>query len=222
MSYNTQMKIRLIIFDFDGTLGDTRRNIVTTMQMTITELGLPSRSDSECISTIGLPLYGCFETLYPDTDKEIIQQCTDTYRRIFQENLQTIKPQTFPKVVETLYALKEQGFTLAIASSRSHDSLVELTQNLGISDVISYLIGADDLEKAKPNPEPVLNILAALGYDAEETLVVGDMSVDILMGVNAGAKTCGVTYGNGTKQELEEVGADYIINSFDELLYKNF
>lgn len=222
MSYNTQMKIRLIIFDFDGTLGDTRRNIVTTMQMTITELGLPSRSDSECISTIGLPLYGCFETLYPDTDKEIIQQCTDTYRRIFQENLQTIKPQTFPKVVETLYALKEQGFTLAIASSRSHDSLVELTQNLGISDVISYLIGADDVEKAKPNPEPVLNILAALGYDAEETLVVGDMSVDILMGVNAGAKTCGVTYGNGTKQELEEVGADYIINSFDELLYKNF
>ena len=190
--------------------------------MTITELGLPSRSDSECISTIGLPLYGCFETLYPDTDKEIIQQCTDTYRRIFQENLQTIKPQTFPKVVETLYALKEQGFTLAIASSRSHDSLVELTQNLGISDVISYLIGADDVEKAKPNPEPVLNILAALGYDAEETLVVGDMSVDILMGVNAGAKTCGVTYGNGTKQELEEVGADYIINSFDELLYKNF
>ena len=222
MSYNKQMKIRLIIFDFDGTLGDTRRNIVTTMQMTITELGLPSRSDSECISTIGLPLYGCFETLYPDTDKEIIQQCTDTYRRIFQENLQTIKPQTFPKVVETLYALKEQGFTLAIASSRSHDSLVELTQNLGISDVISYLIGADDVEKAKPNPEPVLNVLAALGYDAEETLVVGDMSVDILMGVNAGAKTCGVTYGNGTKQELEEVGADYIINSFDELIYKIF
>lgn len=212
------MKIRLIIFDFDGTLGDTRRNIVTTMQMTIAELGLPSRRDAECASTIGLPLYGCFEALYPDTDKAIIQQCADTYRRIFQENLQSIKPQTFPKVVETLSALKRQGLTLAIASSRSHASLVELTQDLGISDVISYLIGADDVEKAKPNPEPVLNILAALGFDASETLVVGDMNVDILMGVRAGAKTCGVTYGNGTKRELEEADADYIIDSIDELI----
>ena len=210
--------MELIIFDFDGTLGDTRRNIVTTMQMTIAEIGLPSRSDSECVSTIGLPLYGCFESLYPDTDKEIIHQCTDTYRRLFQENLRTIKPQTFPKVVETLSALKEQGLTLAIASSRSHASLVELTQDLGISSMISYLIGADDVEKAKPNPEPVLNVLAALGYDANETLVVGDMNVDILMGVNAGTKTCGVTYGNGTKRELEEAGADFIINSIDELI----
>lgn len=212
------MKIKLIIFDFDGTLGDTRRNIVTTMQMTIAEMGLPCRSEAECVSTIGLPLYGCFESLYPDTDKEIIQQCTDTYRRVFQENLQTIKPQTFPKVVETLSALKEQGLTLAIASSRSHASLVELTHDLGISDVISYLIGADDVKKAKPNPEPVLNVLQVLGYEASETLVVGDMNVDILMGVNAGAWTCGVTYGNGTKKELEEAGADYIIDSIDELI----
>ena len=121
-------------------------------------------------------------------------------------------------MLETLSALKEQGLTLAIASSRSHASLVELTQELGISSIISYLIGADDVEKAKPNPEPVLNVLAALGYKASETLVVGDMDVDILMGVNAGAKTCGVTYGNGTKKELEEAGADYIINSIDELI----
>lgn len=48
----------LIIFDFDGTLGDTRRNIVTTMQMTIAELQLPNRSEEECAATIGLPLDG--------------------------------------------------------------------------------------------------------------------------------------------------------------------
>lgn len=212
------MNIQLIIFDFDGTLGDTRRNIVTTMQMTIAEIGLPCRSDAECASTIGLPLYGCFEKLFPNTDKRIFQQCVETYRRIFQENMQTIKPQTFPKVVETLSALKEKGLTLAIASSRSHASLVELTHDLGISNVISYMIGADDVNKAKPDPEPVLNILEALGYKACQTLVVGDMDVDILMGANAGTKTCGVTYGNGTKKELEEVGADYVINSIDELI----
>jgi len=210
--------IKLIIFDFDGTLGDTRRNIVTTMQMTIAELGLPERTDDECASKIGLPLDGCFEALYPDEAKETIRHCTDTYRRIFQENLQTMKPQVFPKVKETLSILKEQGYTLTIASSRWHKSLSELTNDLGIGDYISYLVGADDVEKAKPNPEPVLKTLIATGFNANQTLVVGDMNVDILMGKNAGVKTCGVTYGNGTKRELEEAGADYIINSIDELI----
>jgi phosphoglycolate phosphatase len=210
--------IKLIIFDFDGTLGDTRRNIVTTMQMTIQELGLAARTDNECASKIGLPLDGCFEALYPDESKDTIQLCTDTYRRIFQENLQTMKPQLFPKVKETLQALKKQGLTLTIASSRWHKSLAELTHDLQIAEYISMLVGADDVVKAKPNPEPVLNTLSAMGFKANETLVVGDMNVDILMGKNAGAKTCGVTYGNGTKEELEAAGADYIIDSFDELI----
>ena len=210
--------IKLIIFDFDGTLGDTRRNIVTTMQMTISELGLTGRSDDECASKIGLPLGGCFEALYPNESKETIQRCADTYRRIFQENLQTMKPQVFPKVIETLSALKQQGYTLTIASSRWHKSLSELTSDLGIADYISYIVGADDVEKAKPNPEPVLKTISYTGFDANQTLVVGDMNVDILMGANAGAKTCGVTYGNGTKQELEEAGADYLISNIDELM----
>lgn len=210
--------IKLIIFDFDGTLGDTRRNIVTTMQMTIAELGLSGRTDDECASKIGLPLDGCFEALYPDEAKETIQLCAETYRRIFQENLLTMKPQVFPKVKETLSMLKEQGYTLTIASSRWHKSLSELTHDLDIAEFISYLVGADDVEKAKPNPEPVIKTLAAMGADASQTLVVGDMNVDILMGLNAGAMTCGVTYGNGTRKELEDAGADYIINSIDELI----
>jgi phosphoglycolate phosphatase len=208
---------RLIIFDFDGTLGDTRRNIVTTMQMTIRELGLAGRTDNECASKIGLPLDGCFEALYPDESKETILLCTDTYRRIFQENLQTMKPQLFPKVRETLQALKQQGLTLTIASSRWHKSLAELTHDLGIADYFYMLVGADDVVRAKPYPDPVLTTLSATGVKASETLVVGDMNVDILMGRNAGAKTCGVTYGNGTREELEEAGADYIVDSMTDI-----
>ena len=208
----------MIIFDFDGTLGDTRRTIVTTMQMTIKELQLSGRSDDECAATIGLPLVGCFKTMFPDLQTEQIQLCADTYRRIFNDNQRIIKPQAFPHVVETLSALKEKGFTLTIASSRSHASLSELTQDMGISEKISYLIGADDVKKAKPEPEPVLNTLSAMNGRSCETLVVGDMAVDILMGANAGAKTCGVTWGNGTRKELQEAGADFIIDSIEELI----
>ena len=211
------MRTKLVIFDFDGTLGDTRQNIVTTMQMTIKELHLPERQEAECASTIGLPLAGCFQTLFPDAGDDLIARCAETYRRIFNENLQTIHPQPFPHVVETLSVLHQQGFKLAIASSRSHNSLVELTQNMCIADYFSYLIGADDVKEAKPQPEPVIKTLSVLQTSADETLVVGDMAVDILMGANAGAKTCGVTWGNGTKEKLQKAGADYIIDSMEEL-----
>ena len=210
--------IKLIIFDFDGTLGDTRRNIVMTMQMVIKEMQLPSRTEAACASTIGLPLAGCFRTLFPDIQDELIPRCAETYRRIFNENLQNIKPEAFPSVVKTLKTLKERGFALTIASSRSRNSLIELTHNMGIADYISYVIGADDVKEAKPKPEPVLKTLTAMQFEADETLVVGDMAVDILMGANAGAKTCGVTWGNGTREELEEAGANFIIDKMEELL----
>jgi phosphoglycolate phosphatase len=214
------MKLRkgLIIFDFDGTLGDTRRNIVTTMQMTIAELHLPKRSEEDCAATIGLPLAECFRTLFPDIQDDFIPRCAETYRRFFNENLKTIQPQAFPGVVETLSVLHQKGFTLTIASSRSHNSLTELTRNMGIADYISYLLGADDVKEAKPKPEPVLKTLADLHFNADETLVVGDMAVDIQMGANAGAKTCGVTWGNGTKKELENAGATFIIDKIEDLI----
>ena len=212
------MSIRLIIFDFDGTLGDTRRNIVTTMQMTIEELHLPNRSEEECAATIGLPLVGCFRTLFPDIQEELIPQCAETYRRFFNENLKTIHPEAFPGVVETLAVLHQKSFTLTIASSRSRNSLTELTRNMGIADYISYILGADDVKEAKPKPEPVLKTLADMHFDADETLVVGDMAVDILMGTNTGARTCGVTWGNGTREELEKAGADLIIDKMEDIL----
>jgi len=208
----------LIIFDFDGTLGDTRRNIVTTMQMTIKELHLPNRSDEECAATIGLPLAGCFRTLFPDIQDEFIPRCAETYRRLFNENLKTIHPEAFPGVVETLSVLHQEGFTLTIASSRSRNSLTELTRNMGIANYISYILGADDVKEAKPKPEPVLKTLADMHFNASEALVVGDMAVDIQMGANAGTKTCGVTWGNGTKDELETVGATFTIDRIEDLI----
>ena len=89
---------------------------------------------------------------------------------------------------------------------------------MGIADYISYILGADDVKEAKPKPEPVLKTLADMHFDAGETLVVGDMAVDILMGANAGARTCGVTWGNGTKDELEDVGANFIIDKMEDIL----
>ena len=211
------MLIKLIIFDFDGTLGDTRRNIVTTMQQTMQECGLPVADEDTCAATIGLKLCDCFRHIYPTMTAAEADDCASVYRRIFEEVKKKLIPELFPNVHETLCRLKERGYVLTVASSRSSLSLRGLLDDMNIADCVSYIVGADEVTMPKPNPEPVLKTLHAMGYSADETLVVGDMPVDILMGANAGAHTCGVTYGNSSRQQLEESGAEFIIDNMAEL-----
>ena len=209
--------MKLIILDFDGTLADTRGLIVKTMQQTIASLGLESRTDDECASMIGLPLKQAFTDLIPMTDA-MGDQCVDTYRRIFNENNAAYTIPTFSNVLETLRLLSQKGYTLTIASSRSHRSLMEFVVGMDLQEVLSYVLGAEDVSKAKPNPEPVLNTLEKFGCSPDEALVVGDTWYDIEMGRRAGVRTCGVTYGNGTREELMNAGADFLIDDFGELL----
>ena len=105
---------------------------------------------------------------------------------------------------------------MTIASSRSHASLADYIDRLNLSSLVSYVLGADDVVKGKPDPEPVINTLEKLGFNASRALVVGDTIFDIRMGRNAGTKTCGVTYGNGSRESLAE--ADWVIDDFSELL----
>lgn len=209
--------IRLIIFDFDGTLGDTRATIIATMQDTLREKGLPEPSEQEIGATIGVPLEEGFRILCPEFGKEMIDGLAQTYRVIFERNRKKYVPALFPKVRETLAALKEQGFTLTVASSRLSVSLLVFLREMGIRPYISYVLGADNVDKAKPDPEPVLKTMRELGFTPAETLVVGDMPVDVLMGSRAGARTVAVTYGNATLQELEKAAPDFITDDFSQL-----
>ena len=209
--------MKLIIFDFDGTLADTRQQIVETMQQTIQTLGLASRTNEQCASMIGLPLKQAFTDLIPMSD-EMGDQCVDTYRRIFNTNNAAYIIPTFPNVIETLLQLSAKGYILTIASSRSRKSLLDFVHSMHLEEIFPYILGADDVIHAKPHPEPVLRTLEAFGCSPEEALVVGDMKYDIEMGRRAGIRTCGVTYGNGSPQELKEAGANYLLDDFKEIL----
>ena len=207
--------IRIIILDFDGTLGDTAAVIVKTMQATIQELGLPPRTDSECAAMIGLRLIEIPKVLFPDYEVDGDMYAA-TYRRLFHEYNTEGAVVLYPNVMETLKELKERGYILTIASSRSHASLAEYVENLGLSPIIGFILGADDVVNGKPDPEPVTRTLEKYGMRPEETIVVGDTVFDIKMGKNAGTRTCGVTYGNGSKESLAD--ADLIIDDFGQLL----
>lgn len=210
--------MKLIIFDFDGTLGDTRGNIVTTMRMTLKKLGYPEASEDAIAATIGVPLEAGFDQLLPGLSPTEAATCAATYRAIFEQNRKIMIPNLFPHVKETLVTLYERGYVLTVASSRLSASLKGFLQDMGIAPYISYVLGADNVDKAKPDPEPVLKTLREMGYSPADTLVVGDMPVDILMGSRAGALTCAVTYGNASRSALAAAGATYLIDDFANLL----
>lgn len=211
------IKVKNLIFDFDGTLADTAPLIIKTMQATMRVMDLPLRDNNECRSIIGLRLEDIPERLWPEI-KVIGNEFSKTYRSIFNELKHPLNVACYPKVTKSLRYLLSEGYGLAIASSRNHKSLHEFLRLYGISDCFSTVIGGDDIENGKPAPDTVLKILSLEGWNPEETMVVGDARYDIIMGKKAGVHTCGVTYGYGSSAEIQSEHPDYMIPKFDNLL----
>ncbi len=208
---------RNYIFDFDGTLMDTSAAIMATIRATIKAMGLPERTDGQCRSIIGIRTDEAGHHLYPDvaiSDEEFAL----VFRSLYPAMQERFPAKPFPGVVATLRSLRADGHPLAIATSRRRDSVKSFLRDLNILDWFQMTVGAEDVTQGKPNPEPVINILRAQGWEPRETLVVGDADVDILMGKAAGCATCSVTYGNGSTESLAKAHPDFTISSFEEVL----
>lgn len=204
-----------VILDFDGTIADTRTLIVKTMQQTINKLGLPQRTDDQCAEMIGLPLRQTFADLIP-MDDETAEKCVKTYNQLFKVNNRPGEVKLFPTVADTISEMYAMGLVIAVASSRGHDSLDSFLNEMGLAKYISYVVSAEDVENAKPAPDMVYRVINHTDNAKDDIIVVGDTIFDIDMGRSAGIKTCGVTYGNGKIEELQN--ADYIISDFSKLL----
>ena len=212
------METKVIIFDFDGTLCDTRSNIIIAFRATMEHLGLEVRDEETCGATIGLTLRDGFKSMYPDFDDAKIDYCVETYRQIFAERRKELMPDLFPGVKETLEALHKRGYRMTIATSRLTDSLMLFMRHHGIDHYFEYAVGSDSVTHHKPHPEPALKTLAALNIAPSEAIMVGDMPVDIAMAHNAGIRAIGVDYGNATREELEAAEADWIVDDITKIL----
>ena len=210
---------KIIILDFDGTLGDTTKVIIRTMHATIKEMGLPERTDAECATMIGPRLIEIPPLLFPGLDVDC-DLYADTYRKNFKIYNTDGAVEVYPNVLETLKALKDRGYILTIASSRSNSTLIAYVKALGIDETISFVIGAEDVKAGKPDPEAVQKTLEKFNLKPEEAIVVGDTMYDVQMGLNAGTRTCAVTYGNGKRETLSE--ATWVIDDFAQLLELKF
>lgn len=209
--------VELVILDFDGTLVDTREDIVSGVNQALEDLGLPRRPGPEIAGCIGRGVEYLAAGSLPPGRNDLQQPMLERFRARYEQCFdRTSRP--YPGVSDGLTALRRQGLKLAVASNKPSRYLLKLLEIFQLSPLFISVIGGDDMERKKPDPWCIHRIGAQSGIPAERTLMAGDMVYDIETGVNAGTNTCGVLYGYGSEQELRDAGARHLVHSFSDLV----
>ncbi len=210
------MKYKTLILDFDGTLADTKESIIQTMKFVAHTFNIKKIDENLIESLIGLPLKNTFEKAF-SLDEELIQEATLIYREHYNEIvIDTIS--LFDGVKETLFDFHHKGINLTVASSKGKAALIKILEMQNIHDIFSFVGGEEDAKNKKPSPDIVNLIMDKYNYQPNECLVIGDTIFDIEMGQRAHVDTCGVTYGNNTRETLKKQKPNYIIDSFRNLI----
>lgn len=206
------MKINTILFDLDGTITDSLPLIRHTYFSVFQEMGIPW-GDDDVMKIIGLPLREIGQIM-AGAGKE--DEFFNTYQKHYRNNHDKVMS-LFPGTQEILNELREGGYVLGIVTSKSRYGSDMTLSLLDISDFFDVVITADDCEKHKPNPDPVLVALKKLRKANKQTVYIGDSPFDIEAGNRAGVTTIAVTWGMADKAELLKHAPNVIINSWGEL-----
>lgn len=197
------MKYQGIFFDFDYTLGDSTPAIAEGYRLGFAALGLDPPTVEQVRPTIGLTLADGYALITGDHDP----QRQETFFRTFQETV-GVKAQgagrtlmiegttLFPGAVELLEDLKEAGVRTAIVSTKPGDTIRRIFEHQGRLDLLDLVIGGDEVQHSKPNPEGLRLALERLGLRSEQVLFCGDTVIDAATAQAGGCQFCAVL--NGT------------------------
>ncbi len=210
------MSYRNLIFDFDGTITDSKHDIAAAQVWVLQQLGVTRYAPEDLFSYIGRPLEETFAALLPDQLHDRIPEAAQMYADYYRPRSLTTA-RLFPGVRETLEILCAHGKRLAVASTKKGPGIKRATDHFGITHFFVQLQGSDNLPY-KPDPAIVNTILADQQWQRDETIIVGDTDYDVLAGRNAGIATCAVTYGSFSADQLKAFQPDFMIDSFPQLL----
>lgn len=208
---------KLFIFDFDGTLGDTKECVVASFQEALLQNNIPIIERSKIIYNMGLSLKEVFKKLTNEKfDDELYEKLVKDYRTFYRDFL-TKKTLIFPEVVQTLKELKRKNVILSIATSKKTEFARLSCEYLHIDKYFDLYIGDDMVTQKKPNPEMLLYTLKKLDIDYKDAVMIGDSTFDMEMGKAINMDTIAVTWGAHSKELLQQASPAYIIDRFSEL-----
>lgn len=211
------MNYTTYLFDFDYTLADSSKGIVTCFQNVLKSHGYTEITDDAIKRTIGKTLEDSFSILTGVTDAEQLADFKKDYRKQADVHM-TVNTMLFLETKSVLIALKDGGARIGIISTKYRYRIKELLDQHFPSNFMDIIVGGEDVKAAKPSPEGLLLAIKQLHVDKAETLYIGDSTVDAETAQAAGVDFAGVTHGVTTAQELAKYPHWKIMSTLEELL----
>ncbi len=209
-----------ILFDLDGTLTDPMIGITSSVQYALSSVGIEVKYLKDLTKFIGPPLKDSFIRYY-DFSEEQAEALVGKYREYFGPT-GIFENEIYDGIEEMLSELCEAGFELILATSKPEVYARQILKHFGIDDYFSLIIGSKLSGERSGKQEVILHALSLCGARPEEAVMVGDREYDIRGGRECGVMTVGVTYGYGSREELEKESADEIVDTVTELKEKLF
>lgn len=210
------MDYKAILFDFDYTLANSEEGILTCFHQVFAQNGYADIRDETIVETIGITLDQAFRKLTGENDDALIERLRKEY--VAQADIyMTAKTRPYPGVIDTLKALHGQGIKLGIISNKFASRIRESLEEWGVANLFSVLIGAADVTRHKPEPEPIYLALEHLGLSRTDVLYVGDSLVDAETAENANVNFCAVTTGRTTAEAFSIYPCQHVYKSLAEL-----
>lgn len=206
--------IQLLIFDLDGTLVDSQKDLALSVNALRANRGLKSLDDSTIASYVGRGVTVLVtRALGENASTEEIEDAVRWFKAYYRDHMLD-HTEPYPGVREALDRLR--GRKLAVLTNKPVRFSRDMLARLNISRHFAFIYGDGSFAQKKPDPVGVTKLMADTGASCRETMIVGDSDTDILTGANAGVWTCGVTYGFGASS-LESTPPDLVISDLREL-----
>jgi len=212
-----KLKADLIIFDLDGTLIDSKKDIADAVNSTLVGMGLEEMALEALYHYVGNGVRPVIEKSMIDSNQaerlpEAIKHFQDTYIEILLDT--TVM---FEGIGEVLDHFASKGKKMTVASNKPYRYVDKIIKGLDMSRYFLSVLGGDSLHTSKPDPEMLVESMKEAGVGREGSIMVGDSRVDIKAGINTGIRTIGVAYGFREREELVDAKPDVIIETPLEL-----
>ena len=208
--------MNLLIFDLDGTLIDSKLDLVHSVNATRGMMGLPPISEEIVATYVGNGAPALVRrALGPGASESDIEAGLDFFLAYYREHMLD-NTRLYPGVREALDRMRGNGTKMAILTNKPVRFSEGLIQGLGLEEHFFRIYGGNSFEQKKPHPIGIEALLEESGAARERTIMVGDSSVDVRTARNANVKACGVLYGF-QPESFEQEPPDFLVENMNQL-----